>query len=128
LLSDSSFKGKCPRLHVNHVPQPQRNIFPYGWLQMADSDDFPCLDDAQGETSPGNYFFDMEFYAENDSDALACATLAKAKLNNFRGSMGSGARTAQAIFAKNQSNEYIPRGLGSDIGEHWVALAVRVIA
>lgn len=122
LLADTTVKQLVgSRVHYNHVPQGKG--YPFIFYQQSGSSDDAALDDSPG--APFRLRFTVECI---DTDLARCRTLVnrvQAITNKHRGTVG--AQTVQAIFAAEQDDEYVPRGIGSDDGEHVAALSLEVI-
>ena len=121
-MADSTVASLVGDMHELHVPQVESK--PYIYFARISSEDERSLDSAVGE-EPFRNLFIVECWAETPEDADTAAGAVRDRLNNYRGTMGS--RTVQGVFVSSQSDEYDPRGDGSDRGFYLSALSVEVV-
>lgn len=126
LLADGTIAGLLgnpARLHQNTVPQ--EDAYPYAWYALSDTEDFEDLLDSPAGALPFRVFFDLEAVSSDLDQAIALKKALRARLHNFRGSFGD--QTVQAVFARDQGEDYISRNSSGDEGIHAETLRVEII-
>lgn len=121
LRANAGIAGKVGKnVFHRHVPQPAPARFIY--LRRSGFRDERCLGESGDPAF--SHLYDVEVIAENDEEADAIADLVRA-LDGTSGTFGG--RTIQGIFVNDQSDDYEPRAVGSDLGWHIPAFTVEVV-
>lgn len=107
------------RIHHNVAPQDSTGA--YLWFQRSSENEELTMDGV-GELVETD--INLECWSPLDSEADSLANLVKARLNSFRGTMGTA--TVQGMFVTSKDDEYNPRGAFADEGAHVVAFGVKI--
>lgn len=113
LLADTSFKTKLgDRIYQDRVgdQSPSR---PYLWFSKRLTNYSNCIDDANG-AAPTSVSFDVESIAPVLSESQDIAELVRARCHMYRGAFDD--TTVKGVFVREQDDEYVPRGMGSNEG------------
>ena len=122
LLSDTGIAAACgSRVAYNHFAQTKGN--PRIFFQQSGAADDVALDDSAGV--PNRPQFTIESIASTPEGAVALKNLVHAKVNKHRGALGD--TTVKGIFAADVADNYTPKGLGEDAGQHWAAFIAEVV-
>jgi len=123
LLADSDIsEAVSERCHQNKVPEGYDGL--YIWFARGGTDDEDGLGDAEGEAA-FREFFDLEVIGRDLGDVLDVADEIRSH-NKARGSFGNG--DVQALFIRDHTDDYIPRGIfDDDEGLHVAAVQLEIV-
>lgn len=107
------------RIHQNNVPE--HSALPYVWFRRSGEFEPLTLDGAGGLISTA---IDVECIAGDLSTAADLSLAVRRALHGARGSFGAG--SVSAVFVDDVSDDYEPRGIGSDDGISFSAMSLTV--
>lgn len=114
------------RVHQDHVPQtplnPDGYFDRYVWFESAGIGREACLGQPQG-TEPDWWEINLECIAPTGQEADALVDVMRG-LDGYRGQLG--ARQTQAMWVEDQTDDYIPRGLRTDVGSYVKAVSLEI--
>jgi len=114
------------RIHQDWVPSVETfksEDAPYIWFSRSGVIRLDCIGDVVGDTGNGEGY-NLELIAKSQRE---CRRLENAvmELHNYKGDMGDS--VAQAIWLEDQSDDYVPQGVGDVDGLAVIALSVEVV-
>lgn len=123
LLSDESLKALIgdQGVHQNILPEDVHD--PALWFARARVGREDALDEAAGG-SPFSESFDVEAIGLDIDQVEDVAEILRAK-HCHRGAFGDG--SVQGVFVRDHNDDYIPRGLMADEGNHVAALEFEIV-
>lgn len=121
LLGDAAIARKVG-LRVSQDAIPQGKPSPFIFLGRQSTTVERCL----GETgnTPFSHIFAVECIGEDLDDSQSLADLVRARCDGYSGTFGDS--TVQAIFVEEQADDYLPKAVDLNSGEHIAALSVEV--
>jgi hypothetical protein len=123
LRANTSIAAKVgPAVYHRHVPQPPPSRFIY--LVREGFRHERCLGEAADPAF--SHYYAVEAIAENEEEADAIADIIRGLDGRPYGTTFGG-RTLKGLFIEEQSDDYEPKAVGSDLGYHIPALRVEVI-
>lgn len=106
--------GSSPaRIHYNHVPESYEGTYIFLRRSNSGDDEDRSIGDTTGRTYEYRESFDVEVVSETLAEAVDLALLLK-KLDSTTDVVGTG--TCQAVFVRDHSDDYSPKGVDSDAG------------
>lgn len=113
LIEDTSVKGKLgDRIYQDRVAD-QSPLRPYLWFSRRLTNYSNALDDANG-AQPTSVNFDVESISANLTESQAIAELVRTRCHLYRGAFAD--TTVKGVFVREQDDDYVPRGTGSNDG------------
>lgn len=113
LLADSSVKAKLgERIYQDRVSE-QSPVRPYLWFSKRLTNYSNCIDDANG-AAPTSVNFDVESISTDLTESQAIAELVRTRCHLYRGAFDDS--TVKGVFVREQDDEYVPRGMGTNDG------------
>tara|TARA_R100000808_G_C2120425_1_gene131844 strand:- start:782 stop:1201 length:420 start_codon:yes stop_codon:yes gene_type:complete len=110
------------RVHQNYLPEQYSGT--YIWLARRNIEHLDVIDQAAGP-EPFRQLFDLECISETAGEALDLAELV-ADLHSHRGTFGNSS-TVQAIFVASQAEDYVPRGIASNLALEVSPLELEIV-
>lgn len=99
------------RMHQNSPPQDSSK--PFIWYARSSENQGVTMD---GNGDPRRVEFDVECISTSVSASESLADKVKDRLNGKQGTFGNS--TVQGSFVSDHSDDYLPKGVGSDGGLH----------
>lgn len=119
-----SGSGRMFYSHVPDLPQDEQELDLILYYQIAGDNEL-CFDDAVG-ADPFRQLFTIECISRDINRAKNLFRAVWQRLNNYRGSLGSGLLSVQGIFCDNPDDDFVARGM-DDLGWELCALQAEVI-
>lgn len=120
VVASTSINGVIAgRMHVNAVPETSE--MPRIWLGRT-AEVVPR--DLSGGGGITNTRFDLECFALTPDACIDLADMVRARLDGFFGAMSTS--QVKGCFVEDKSDDYIPKGVGSDEGVHLSALGLNL--
>lgn len=114
------------RIHQDHVPQtpldPDGYFERYIWFESVAIGREECTNQSQG-SPPEWWEINLECIAYTGQEADAMVEVIRG-LDGYKGTLG--ARTVQGLFVDDQTDDYLPRGLRTDVGASVKAVALEI--
>lgn len=113
LEADTSIKNKLGnRVYQDRVSE-QSPVRPYLWFSKRLTNYSNCIDDSNG-AQPTSVNFDVESISTDLTESQAIAELVRTRCHLYRGAFDDS--TVKAVFVRDQKDDYVPQGAGSNDG------------
>lgn len=113
------------RVHLGIIPKNQANKFPRIFLERSGKDKIANLD-GTGKQDYVEDIFALEIISNHSSDVSTITGLLWSDVDLHYGFI-SATKTVKGLFVTNQDDDYIPKGIGSDIGIDISAFQLRIV-